>query len=310
MKLFGIATVLCCLGSSVNAAGLAELQIPADAKGPTIAAMVWSPCATPPKDIQIEGPLVIRGVRDCLVKGTNLPLVVISHGLGGNYISHHDTAEALADGGFIVVALSHVLDSGRDLKHAMDMEFMTERPTDVKRVLDYVLQSSPYRVAINSHRIGFFGFSRGGFTGLVLAGATAELPQSMRTLENSAGQPPKEFRDPDPRIKAFVIADPLSLFPDKVSLLEVKAPIQLWSSQLGGQGVTPESVAAIAEHLPVSPEFHHVPNSTHLSFIFPCSAEVAKVARDVCVDPPGFDRAIFHKQFDERVVAFFQKYLK
>jgi predicted dienelactone hydrolase len=90
----------------------------------------------------------------------------------------------------------------------------------------------------------------------------------------------------------------------------VKAPIQLWSSQLGGQGVTPKDVAAIAANLPTRPEFHPVPNSTHLSFIFPCSRAIAKVAGDVCVDPLGFDRAAFHKQFDEQVVAFFNKHLK
>ena len=29
----------------------------------------------------------------------------------------------------------------------------------------------------------------------------------------------------------------------------------------------------------------------------------------ICADPPGFDRAAFHKQFDAEIVAFFQKTL-
>jgi len=268
--------------------------------------MVWSPCARAAQDIQLEGPLVVRGVRDCPIEGIGLPAVIISHGLGGDFISHHDTAEALADNGFIVVALNHVLDSGRNLKRAMDSESMTERPTDVRRVLDYILQSSSYRAIIDPARIGFFGFSRGGYTGLVLAGATAEVPRSMTMLRDSSAS---RFHDFEPRIEAFVIADPVSLFPDKSSLAEVKAPIQLWSSQFGGQGVTPKDVAAIADNLPVRPEFHHVPGSTHLSFIFPCSAAVAKVAGDVCVDPPAFDRASFHTQFDAQVVTFFREHL-
>ncbi|HKD46909.1 MAG TPA: hypothetical protein VKB67_04440 [Rhizomicrobium sp.] len=307
MKLIAVASVLWCLAASASAAGLAEIQIPADAGGPAIAAMVWSPCAVPAKDIPIDGPLVVRGVRDCPVEGANLPLVILSHGLGGGNLSHHDTAEALADNGFIAVTLTHVLDSGRDLTNAMKPQSMVERPADVKRVLDYVLQSSPYRTAIDPRRIGFFGFSRGGFTGLVLAGATAEIPSSMESLN---GGPSSQLRDPDRRIIAFVIADPLNVFPGKASLAQVTAPIQLWSSQLGGQGVTPKDVAAIAANLPATPEFHRVPNSTHLSFIFPCSPAMAKVAGDACVDPLGFDRAAFHRQLDEQIVAFFNKHLK
>jgi predicted dienelactone hydrolase len=30
---------------------------------------------------------------------------------------------------------------------------------------------------------------------------------------------------------------------------------------------------------------------------------------DICTDPPGFDRAAFHKDFDARVLAFFRKTL-
>lgn len=40
----------------------------------------------------------------------------------------------------------------------------------------------------------------------------------------------------DPRIKAFMLADPLSFFATKDSLKLIKAPIQLWGSQYGGDG--------------------------------------------------------------------------
>ena len=311
MKLSVIAIVLSFVGTSANAAGLAEIKIPTDAKGrPAIDAVVWSPCAVAPKDISIQGSFPIPGVRDCSIEGTDLPLVMMSHGMGGNFASHFDVAESLADDGFIVVALTHVLDSGRDLKKAMDTSSMVERPTDVKRVMDYVLRSSKYRAVIDSNRIGFFGFSRGGFTGLVLAGAVAKLPRTMDSLVDFAPGPPTLFRSPDQRIKVFVVADPLSLFPDKASLAEVTAPIQLWGSQFGGEGVRPKDVKAIADNLPTKPEFHVVPNAAHLSFLFPCPPAVAKAAHDICVDPPGFDRAAFHKRLDEQVVAFFAKHLK
>src|SRR5215469_4109011 len=122
-----------CLGSSADAAGLAQLQIPADANGPAITALVWTPCTQPAKAIAIDPPFVVPGVRNCPVAGTGLPLIIISHGLSGGALSHHDTAEVLGDNGFIVVALTHPLDSGDSPKRAMDPQSMIERPTDVKR---------------------------------------------------------------------------------------------------------------------------------------------------------------------------------
>jgi hypothetical protein len=45
----------------------------------------------------------------------------------------------------------------------------------------------------------------------------------------------------DRRIKAAIIADPLALWFTADSLQEIKVPIQLWASELGGDGVTPHN---------------------------------------------------------------------
>jgi predicted dienelactone hydrolase len=297
--------------TGAQAAGVQELQISADAKGPRLQAMIWSPCAAAPTNIKIDA-LTISGVRGCPIHGGNLALVVISHGLGGSMLGHHDTAQALANSGFIVVSFNHALDSGADMRRANDVESMQQRPTDVSRVITYMLRSSPVAAHIDPRRIGFFGFSRGGYTGLVLAGAAPQLPLLLRMATPVVrwwkGLPALSLQPaPDARIKAFVIADPLNFFPGKDSLVKVTAPAQLWGSQLGGQGVTPEGVAKIAAQLPVKPAFQVVANSTHLSFIFPCPPEIAKIAGEACVDPAGFDRAAFHRTFNAQIVNFFRK---
>ena len=74
-------------------------------------------------------------------------------------------------------------------------------------------------------------------------------------------------------------------------------------------GCDPEKVAAVANDLPLKTEFHLVPNSTHLSFLMPCPPAITKVAGDACVDPPGFDRAAFHEQFNAQVLTFFRQNL-
>jgi predicted dienelactone hydrolase len=302
VKRFAAMILLTCVASaSAEAAGVREIEVTAGANGPSIQALIWTPCAEPSRDVRLlNGRVVLPGVRDCAISGGKLPLIVISHGGGGDFTGHRDTAETLADAGFIVVALNHPRDSGRlDMTRANVMAALIERPTDVKRLVDYMLQSSPVAAKIDSDRIGFFGFSRGGYTGLVLAGAVAEYPSDV------AARPPGY----DARFKAFAIVDPLTLafFPTKDNFQRVVAPLQLWSSQNGGQGVTPEKVAAVANDLPQRPDFHLVPNSTHLSFLMPCPPAVAKVAGEVCVDPPGFDRAAFHDQFNAQVLAFFRR---
>jgi predicted dienelactone hydrolase len=111
----------------------------------------------------------------------------------------------------------------------------------------------------------------------------------------------------DSRIKAFVIADPLSFFPDRASLQNVKAPVQLWSSERGTVGATPEEVAAVGHNLPNQPEFHRVANAAHMSFIAPCTADEAKaLPAMICTDPPKFDRSAFHETFNAQVLQFFR----
>jgi predicted dienelactone hydrolase len=312
------ALLLLFIASAAHAAGVQRASIPAQRGDPKIDLLLWTPCSSPPGDLKFGGPLRLKGVLDCPIQSERLPLVIISHGLGGAFLSHHDTAETLADNGFIVIALNHPLDSGAgDMKKADDIASMIARPGDVKRVIDYALSNSPLRTKIDAHRIGFFGFSRGGYTGLMLAGAIPDYQRFLQGCPDTVklcGQvhrkevpnAPPAF---DPRIRAYVIADPVNTFAEK-GLQKITAPVQLWSSALGGQGVVPKETATIAKELGPKVEYHAVPNSTHLSFLLPCTPAIEKVTpKDVCADPVGFDRPAFHKTFDAAVLGFLRKNL-
>lgn len=311
------------LALTAHAAGLREISIPADSNGPVISAMLWTPCAAPPGPIVVDseaGPLTIQGVKDCAPRGKRLPLVLISHGLFGDRFSHHDTAEFLADGGFAVITLDHTLDSIASIKTktADDIASFLVRPVDIKRAVSFLSRSSDAPVDIDARRIGFFGFSRGGYTGLVLAGAVPDFrappfpcPEEFHMCKQiRENDIPDHGPGYEPRIRVFVVADPLSFFPNKSSLKNIIAPIQLWSSEHGGMGVRAEDVASVKENLPDAPEFHRPAHSGHFSFLFPCSTDVAKAAPFLCTDPSGFDRAGFHKQFNARVLEFFRARLE
>lgn len=318
LRVFAFAMLFGMMANFVDAAGLKTFEVPADAGGPSLRVAEWTPCATPSGQVQL-GPFSLPAIRNCPIAGDKLGLIVVSHGFGGTYLGHHDTAEALADAGFIVVALNHPDDTASNEAKARNLTALISRPMDIRRLIDFMLGPSADAGKIDPRRIGFFGFSRGGYTGLVLAGANPDFHELRSQCQDVTGATCRRIDETalptlgpsrDPRIAAFVIADPLSnVFSAPESLKDVKAPIQLWASQHGGDGVSPENVAAIARNLPGKPDLNIVPNASHFAFLTVCPDALAKTAPEICNDGAGFDRAAFHRDFDARTLAFFQQNL-
>jgi predicted dienelactone hydrolase len=308
---------LCLLAMLAHAAGLRVIDVPADTAGPALHGAMWYPCSEPPSEVKL-GNTTLPGVRDCAVNGNKLPLVVVSHGRGGDFVGHHDTAEALADAGFVVAAINHPGDTATDMSRSDDLSALVERPTDIKRLIDFMLDASPLAPKIDPKRIGFFGFSRGGYTGLVLMGARPDWASTITLCRTSSSHMceqilskvfPARSLTYDPRIRAAVIANPLAVMFTADSFSAVKVPVQLWESERGGDGVSPESVAAVNRNLPAQHEYHIVPNAGHFAFLAPCPPPLTEKRPELCTDAPSFDRAAFHKRFDANVVRFFQTQL-
>jgi predicted dienelactone hydrolase len=303
------------------AAGFSLIEVPSDA-GPALARGVWYPCATPTGEIAVR-PVTVRAAKDCPIAGQDLPLVVISHGFGGSFVGHRDVAESLADAGFIVAAINHPSDSSRspELDHKDPLSALTDRPADIKHVVDFMLGAWPSAAKIDRDRIGFFGFSRGGFTGLALIGGEINFRDVLaQWCPEGSMQPgraearlhgiPTQPLVHDPRISAAVIADPLlGRFFTTEGLKGVHLPVQLWASEFGGDGVTHYDAAALDRNLAAKPELHTVANAGHFAFLPSCSPGQALAFAQICVDPEAFDRAAFHVEFDRQVVAFFRAHL-
>jgi len=317
MRKLVLAAVVCLVAARAEAAGIRLIDVPADGDGPALTGAVWSPCAVTPQEVEVAG-IALPGVKDCPILGDKLPLVVISHGRTGSLIGHHDTAETLADAGFIVAAINHPGDTSTDKSRSDDLAAFVERPTDIKRLIDFMLQASPIAAKIDPQRIGFFGFSRGGYTGLVLIGANPDWDVVTTFCQQSTSHACEQVRRKefptqplthDARIKAAVIADPLTIMFSRDSYAAITVPVQLWQSERGGDGVLPGNVEIAEKSLPAPPEYHVVPNSAHFAFLTPCPPEAVKAHPDVCIDAPGFDRVAFHKELDGEVLAFLRKHL-
>jgi len=275
--------------------------------------------------------------------GTGLPLVVMSHGSGGSFAGHLDTAEVLARAGFVVAALTHPGDNWRDQSRATRLE---ARPAALSALVTFMLDAWRFHQVINPARVGAFGFSSGGFTVLAAAGGVPDLSRMAAHCathpafydcalvkahppvvvssqaeppadpEIGAGKEPERTSGPpsratawpdsrDARIKAIIVAAPAMAFTfDRPRLRGVSIPVQLWRA--GNDQILPAPfyADAVRKALRRAPEFHNVAGAGHFDFLAPCIADAPKLP--ICSSAPGFDRAAFHHQFNTDVVRFFK----
>src|SRR3984957_13892892 len=157
----------------------------ADPDGPPLEAGIWYPSEAPASP-QPLGLYQQNVATDAAVAGHGLPLIVMSHGSGGSFEGHYDTALALAEAGFVVAAVTHTGDNYRDQSQFARLD---NRPRHIKLVIDYMLGSWAQHAALDPGRVGMFGFSAGGFTTLVAIGGTPD----MRTVAPNCAAHPDEW---------------------------------------------------------------------------------------------------------------------
>lgn len=253
------------------------------------------------------------------VSGKGLPLVVMSHGNGGWFGGHYDTAAALVKKGFVVAALTHTGDNYRDQSRALDM---ADRPRQLSVLIGYMLDASPMHARIDAGKVGAFGFSSGGFTVLAAAGGqpnlAATFPEHCRQhpanydCRLSAGKPLPAGAlaatwTHDTRIKAVVSAAPALGFTfGKKGLEGVTQPLQLWKAADDEILPDPDYAEAVHRALPRAHDYRVVPGARHFDFLAPCGPQAAKqLPTPLCASAPGFDRAAFHADFNQQVATFF-----
>jgi predicted dienelactone hydrolase len=209
-------------------------------------------------------------------------------------------------------------DNGADRSQSDSLSILASRPADTIRSLNFMLNDWRDRAVIDPAKIGFFGFSAGAYTGLVLAGANPDFRKiapyctgarkSLDCEQFRSGDIPSNLPR-EPRIRAAVLADtPLNYMFSRDGLAGIQIPLQVWRSELGGGNVDPKNSALTASRLPGNPEIQIMP-AGHFAFLPSCTPEFAARLPRLCTDPPGFDRTAFHHDFDAHIVGFFRDQL-
>jgi predicted dienelactone hydrolase len=277
---------------------------------------IWYPAKpgapTTTIDVPPEKPLFMVGrvAMDAPFADTvRHPVVLLSHGFGGTARIMGWFGTALAEKGYVVVAVDHPGNNGIDPQTAAGSVLWWDRADDLKLALETVLADPELGSHVNAARVGVAGFSIGGLTALVAGGARtdpAKMLDFCRTHpDDGTCKPQLEFpltiaqnkaalADPAliterarashdhtiPGVKAVFAMAPVVQPLTPASLRAIHIPTAI---VVGVDDVTvpAETQANVARKLIPGATLAMLPGVTHYSFLATCSNE-ARETLAVC----------------------------
>lgn len=325
MRITAILAVLLAACSAARAdepfhAGYLSLTAGGD---PPVPVSVWYPTTVPETPFR-SGPFAtINATRDAPIAPGKHRLVVISHGTQGSDLGHRDLAELLARHGIVVAAPRHLGDSyDQPQGQGTDVQFIG-RPWQIAATLDAALADPRLAPVIDPARIGMAGFSAGGYTTLVIAGAEpkfqlwqahcaahpqdGELCRGSNTVAARITRPGWQLPH-ETRVKAAVAMAPLGVVFDAAGLAGIKIPLRIYEATDDHVLVNAWNTDTVLASLPRPAEHAAVPGG-HYVFLAPCPEAAAKALPQICVDAPGIDRAAIHQQINPEILDFFDRTL-
>jgi predicted dienelactone hydrolase len=176
------------------------------------------------------------------------PVILLSHGFGGTARIMAWFGTALARHGYVVIAVDHPGNNGRDPMTIGGSVLNWERPGDLKTALDKAKTDPTIGPHLDLNRLGAAGFSAGGFTTLVEAGARVDFGRLLRFCDahpdDGICAPQKEFQfsraDADAFFRGPAGAAKLAHAKDDLSIPGVKAAFAMAPGLV--QNLDPESL--------------------------------------------------------------------
>ena len=251
------------------------------------------------------------------------PLIVISHGNWGTRFSQGWIAMRLVQAGYVVISPSHPGTMNDDRTTAGAVR-LWDRSQDVRVALSAVLSDPRWSSLIDPERIGFWGHSFGGWTGVSLAGGRydfkqllaacqAQRPQDLycksTTTDDLSGisMTGSDADYTDPRFKAFYLtASGPGPGMTKASLQQIRVPIFFDTAEFDDVLAPGINSTFLAATIPEAKEV--IRPVGHFVYVPICKPFIGRaVASLICTDPKGVERADVHQKVAAETLAFFDK---
>ena len=321
-------------GPGPNPAGYQTHSISVPHRNVALDVFVWYPT-----DEQIETQLVGQNalfygqhVRiDAAPRKFDHPIVLISHGSGGNALQSSWLAEALVKLGYVVIAANHAGTTSRD-SYPERTVMIWERARDLARLLDWAETNPIEGLLMNAQMSGVIGFSLGGASALSVSGVRLSKTSFIDYCNSNAGlwdcgwltdggvdfsqidTGLYEASYTDNRIAATIAIDPaLTQAVTKDSAINIHHPVLIvnFKPETG----IPEAVRAadLATDIPDS-LYHVVPKSWHFSFLSECSLMGKLVIGfssedNICSDSGVRNRGKIHREIIKTITSFLEQAL-
>ena len=333
------ATVVSATSALADLAAVRETTIPAPLHGHDLQIAVYYPTTnSAEKQIFAENPVfqgVTVAVGDSVIlppEGGGYPVILMSHGLGGNYRSLAWLAKGLAEQGAIVVAVNHPNSTTGDFDMQAGLLHWT-RAKDMTLALDWLLATPDFGPMADAGDVHVAGFSYGGWTALSLIGVRGDLPgyiahcaaygaRSSHCADIARAGANLATLDADlwgadysdPRVQSVMAIEPgLTFGQTPAAVAGVKGNILLVALGQGEDRLPATDISAAgsnlvgllpdADVLEIAPARHF----SMLPLCKPAGAAILAEEKDdpVCTDPEGADRAAIHAQVLAAAVRFF-----
>lgn len=276
-----------------------------------------------------------QALRDAQPAPGQHPLILLSHGYGGNWRNLNWLAQRMAEQGYTVAAVDHPGTTTNN-KNPKDAQQLWQRPQDLQRMLDALLATPALAGEIDKARIAAVGHSLGGWTVLELAGARFAADRFIADCQNhpnlssctlihtlgidrplAAERLVEDVRDP--RIKAVVSLDlGLARGFTPESLKQISIPVLIMAAQADSDALPARLESGhLAAFIPAAwQRYIRVEGATHFSFMQLCKpGAVALIEQEapgegiVCQDGGTVSRSDIHQHLADEIGAFLQQAL-
>lgn len=253
------------------------------------------------------------------------PIIVISHGYGGNPHQLSWLIKKLVYQNYIVLAVQHL-----DIQNGKPQLNLWQRANDIQTMLDK-FSSEAWSSYADLNKIGIAGYSAGGMTGILLAGGRATQLEKITPGPNDAtaeefegvgllaptidkNKMAQDWRDP--RIKAvFLMAPAWAWIFDEESLKKISIPTYLIASSADNVLVTENNAGFFAKNIPGS-IYQTIPGKAgHYIFISALNekerkkADISPELNFLFEDSERVDRDWIQFQVSEQAITFFNQEL-